>query len=1056
MAVDPWTPVDDPADRVRKAIPGARITSERRSAAHNAAVGGSPTSDHVRGFAADFVPPAGMAPAAVEASLRKQGGFDQIIYEGDHVHYSDAPRGRGEVFGMKGAKAPDPWAPVPQDPWTPVQSQPTAPAPTSPDPAIPPGRPQPKAAKPGLASQIGGDLQRASDAAGHYFDEEVHSGVIDPLKKVGSDIAHPYRAPPVHNPWDVVRGMAGGFKRSAQDFGDVASAGMDLAGGALAHAGIVRPLAKAATAIPGTTQAKNEKILGTAMLGLEPELGREAPAAGARAEAPRISPEAPGAPRRPTVPRAVTPTETADAGWTPVRAVPAARAAPGREIGQTGRTANPLAPEGSADHAGPVVGTEADPVERVDNALYRLGGQATADKIEAAQTLKAAPKEIRDPKVQEELTHAVEQRMIDPNAEIPEHLQAAEAVRAPWAERQRVAINRIREKLSARGMTDDEIEEYAPDTGYVPRRVEGKSPTFDAADPERKSPLAVFGKRSLTKTTGSMKARDQIVLEDENGNRVFEHRNPSNDEWKPGMQVRDPLTNKPVTVKQATIREIEGAGARDSKGGLLKYHKNALVNTIDEALRSERVERNLQVLDELTTNLKDEGLAHRTEWRHKNEAGETVVRKANQPTPEGFTELHHIPQLRGWAFDPKVAEVLKDYYPEKGEPIDNVLSVVNRALNASLFITPFPHIKNVGTMGFIGRGWDWIPTVGNYGRLLRTGARATKEVLTLGPRYRKFLREGSGLMAGDDATRNFHQAMLQMAAKGIAEDPKISKAMGLNPIEVGKALYNASHKVLWNVNDMIMLQRQMELEEKGMSSREAIKEAERWIANYRVPPQVFKSRAFQQFITDGKWINFGRYTYGKWRSIGEMAKGLATGSGKDRMDALGKVVAAGFMALVVYPMLDQIAQKATGNKKAKVTRGGELAPIDALTDKEKDWASKMASFVTPAPLIETVPEIMDNRDAFTGRHVIEPGSTPTGQGVQGAEYAADKFYPASLGIESLKPGGAEQAAGRLFGVNLPPSDRDAKRAKGKKYDRRMARSREKKDPLERELKALTR
>ena len=428
--------------------------------------------------------------------------------------------------------------------------------------------------------------------------------------------------------------------------------------------------------------------------------------------------------------------------------------------------------------------------------------------------------------------------------------------------------------------------------------------------------------------------------------------------------------------------------------------------------------------------------------------------RSNSQAPEGFQTIEHLPQLKGWSFDPKVAEVLKDYYPGPHEPLDNVISVANRALNASLFITPFPHIKNVATMGFIGRGWDWLPTAGNYGRLMRTSRDAMREVITMGPKYREFMREGAGMQAGDDATRNFYQTMLESAAKGIEKDPKIGKAAGLNPVEMGKALYDVSHKILWNVNDMVMLQRYMELQAKGMSKRQAIAETEKWIANYRIPSQVMKNRAAAQVFKSGNILNFGRYTYGKWRAIGEMAKGLAgkNSTPAERMDALGKVVAMGVMGLIIYPAMDKAAQMITGNKKAKVGRGGELGVVDAAFDPDKDLAAKIASVATPAPVLDEAVDAKSNRDSFTGRHIIEPQSSPLGQGVQAGEHAAGLFYPAQLGLDALKPGGAEQSAGRLAGVSLPPEGREGRMARGKRYDKRQARTREKKDPIEQWIK----
>jgi hypothetical protein len=732
----------------------------------------------------------------------------------------------------------------------------------------------------------------------------------------------------------------------------------------------------------------------------------------------------------------------------------------------------PKPPKGSA--AGPrlpgvgVVGDEKDPAERVDSALFRNGNHATDDKIAAVQAVKKLPKNLRDAKVQAKALEEVEHRgLVDPKAKLSAETKQLEAVRKPWAEEQRNGINEIRKRLAAKGMSEAEIEEYAPDSGYVPRRVQGKSAGFDAADPDAQSrnPLRIGSGRSLTKQTGSMRERTQIVLEDATGQRRFEHRNKTNEEWKPGMQVRDPLTGKPMTVKQATVKEIEGAGARDTKGNLLTYHKNPLANTIDEALKVKRVLRNMDVLEELTKNLQGQGLAHHVEWHYpageaeEGAASRTWARaRSPKPTPQGFEELPHIPQLKGWAFDPKVAEVLKDYYPPKGrfDALDESFAVVNRALNASLFVTPFPHIKNVSTMGFIGRGWDWLPVGGNYGRLMRTGREAAREVLTLGPKYREFLRDGASLRAGDEATRNFHQKLLEMTSEQLAKDPRAAKAMGFaNPVEAAKALYSASHKFLWNANDMVMFQRYLELKEKGMSNRQAIKETERWVANYRIPSRVLGKRWTAELFKNSNVLNFGHYGYGKFRAIGEMIKGLTTGTKEERLDAAGKVAMVGVLGLIIQPLLTAIAQHVTGNQNAKVQGGGEMTVINNLTDPEKDWTQKAASIVEPAPLIDAEaesPVLGGNRNIFTGKNTVEPGSTPLGQAAQAGEWLAGKFYPAQLGMELMKPGGAEQALGQLAGVSLPPDSSAAGKAKGKAYDRSRAKSREKKDTIERMIR----
>jgi zinc D-Ala-D-Ala carboxypeptidase len=80
------------------------ISSGYRSPALNKAVKGSPTSDHMDGYAADFICPGYGRPIDVCRAIIKAGiAFDQLIEEnGRWVHIGFGPRMRGEVLTWKG------------------------------------------------------------------------------------------------------------------------------------------------------------------------------------------------------------------------------------------------------------------------------------------------------------------------------------------------------------------------------------------------------------------------------------------------------------------------------------------------------------------------------------------------------------------------------------------------------------------------------------------------------------------------------------------------------------------------------------------------------------------------------------------------------------------------------------------------------------------------------------------------------------------------------------------------------------------------------------------
>jgi hypothetical protein len=77
------------------------ISSAARSAARNAAVGGSPTSSHLTDQALDFVPHDGDTARAAKALAASGVPYDQIIDEGNHVHVGWGPKMRGQFLPRK-------------------------------------------------------------------------------------------------------------------------------------------------------------------------------------------------------------------------------------------------------------------------------------------------------------------------------------------------------------------------------------------------------------------------------------------------------------------------------------------------------------------------------------------------------------------------------------------------------------------------------------------------------------------------------------------------------------------------------------------------------------------------------------------------------------------------------------------------------------------------------------------------------------------------------------------------------------------------------------------
>ena len=114
------TPAPDVVERLRRTAAGLEavrirlggapiiVTSGYRSSQLNDAIGGSRTSQHMRGEAADIICPSFGGPNEVAAALRDSGiEYDQLILEYGrwvHVSFSDKPRHMALIIDKAGTR----------------------------------------------------------------------------------------------------------------------------------------------------------------------------------------------------------------------------------------------------------------------------------------------------------------------------------------------------------------------------------------------------------------------------------------------------------------------------------------------------------------------------------------------------------------------------------------------------------------------------------------------------------------------------------------------------------------------------------------------------------------------------------------------------------------------------------------------------------------------------------------------------------------------------------------------------------------------------------------
>lgn len=701
-----------------------------------------------------------------------------------------------------------------------------------------------------------------------------------------------------------------------------------------------------------------------------------------------------------------------------------------------------------------IVGNEIKPAERTANALYRLGGARTADKIEMRQFKRDLPAEIKDPKTREDLYHALEDKLVDPQAEIPEHLKPAYEALQPYFKEQTEGINQLR------AMNDPGVDKFLDDTGYVHRIREGEP---NLIEPDGGAPRSPFQTRSsLTTRPDSARQRKFLVLEDANGKRTFEPPNPTNREWTPGMTVRHPVTDQVVTVKQPTTREIEA-------NTNVRYQKDALDNTLSNVMQIRRAIRNKEVLTQTLEDMKRRGVAHHAEWYYRDPEGKLQVARANEQAPKGFQSLHDNPHTKGWVFDPEDAQVqeLQDWLPKREGRWLQDLDRINNFMLRSNFLSPFVHPKNIAEFWGASRGADWLDP-GAYGRFAKTTSEATREVLTMGPKFKQLLREGSALLSGDARTNDFQESLVHKAGGELINDPKsfaaLRKAFGPivgTPAEIYTRFQEASHKMMWTLGDIMMMQRVLENQEKGMAVRDAIRKTEEMIPNYRVPAQMLDNptvgRMLSKTFGGNRLFSIGRYHYNRMAAWGRMFKKIAKGSPEEQKEALGQFLATAVIGSVVYPLMDRALQLASGNKNARFKRGGITALPDAaegVSNGRENMAQAIAQVLDISPMAELAKDEITQKDYF-GQDLYSKYAPDELNAAREIEEPASQFGPFRMGIDAARQSyGPERVLGGFIGADLPQRPQGQAPGRVQKMLRGRERKKANQDPLAQGLRAI--
>ena len=800
----------------------------------------------------------------------------------------------------------------------------------------------------------------------------------------------------------------------------------------------------------------------------------EAAAARQAAQAPKPAPEAagvlPSAPSAPSAPGEPAPASAEQPSAPSARAQPAAAANDNPFVQAHQAQGSPATP----DELGPAqagdLGAAKTPTDvtkeftgGVADDLHRNQTAQEGDKIEMRDRWEAMPESARNPQTQQDWYRMGEDEHRPADPAFKEHIQpmrdeAEDLYKKETFYRGKLALPEDEEDAVPR--TDPYMHKMVkgksqldaltgnapdPDPWAASRRVDSKIPTkanssygrqhfaLVGEDGER-LPVRLSNDKKTLEFTGQQERGAKLSKKLQGPSNRVERLPNAKGNIKPGETVM--VNGKPMRLGEAKARETTAAGGPE-------YYENAFAAAATNLRQKRAVVRSLKAMSDLKNS-------------PQFEANTRQMRPDGSPPPGTPTNWRR-PEFPAFAqryMHPDIANVIDDFYKRRGADSEWLDKINNIALQTLFFGNPFIHGMNVAAHWYTARGFDWLrPT--RYYSLAKTMTQAIQEVKTLGPKYREYVNNGSALLAAGTRMRDFDQQMLSALGETIVKDPKrwnpVIRKLGLNSVaDAVKAMSQHSQAALWNIGDVFMMQRVMELEQRGMPLRQAIRETEKHIPNYRLPQKI-GTRGIQQFLSNRVIASFSRYHFGMINSFVHMAVDLA-GPGKtmaERMEAAGQILATASLVYFITPALNYALQKLTGNAKAKVpSRGSGTIPgmLKDYYNGDTSIPQMFGRLLTLAPLPKWGFETATNRDSFTGRTI---GGAPDLKGVAAhvghtlRTFSGGGQDLARQGIEAAQQGGipgglkglGEGLLKRSLGVSVP-SPEQAKKAED--YKKRAA------------------
>ena len=676
-------------------------------------------------------------------------------------------------------------------------------------------------------------------------------------------------------------------------------------------------------------------------------------------------------------------------------------------------------------------------------------------------TLRTTPKEERTP-AQKELAQRVYKKYVQIDNiknDAERHRKAKDST--PLTEKQKTFKDKYLTQIEA---AHKDLVEYGVEEGIVDREQaadhlsprELEQPTKEKKQ-QMKESVGVEGDPSLrekinkwiddfigdrgdfnadvNKKTGAAKGRALYTLVDETGHRkIVQHTKDGHlIEWagwdeKAGKYRVKVLGKTPEeihkameghTLGQASVEELEHASP-------YRYNKNFVEVKYKKYAELREQVRAYEAIKKLKESPEFEKIAHKI--------------SSGTEMPEGFSRprfLDKLPALEGYAFDTKVSEIISDFARVR-KP--NIITRISGVLIQNMMLDPLMHMFNEGMHLFNARGLTGWVTPAGVARFSKYSSEAIRTVLSQDKTYTDIIKAGGQMLAPSTRPNSLEHSLYQKGLREFARDKEfkeLAKSLAMTPIKLYKSLSKASSKAMWITRDIMYTQYILESKEhKQLSLEDAVKKGGRHMPEYILPSRVGEkvlgatlSRNLSTTLNNPNISVFSRYHYGLTKSMIETAKDVgAIRKGKEGLqqfkEGLDTLAAITVALAVLYPLMDMVAQKLTGNDNAEQRRAGPYHFMDAVwgvSQGTKEPQAILASVFTFNPAILALAQLGVDRQLYNGQPIYHATDEPEQIASDIGSYAAKQLPSVSTSLRAGGDmgGGTPQFAASLVDIKSP-------------------------------------